>query len=468
MITLLVGVVITAILSRILGVEQYGSYALLLSYGAILQIIADFGLYLTLTREVAQEPHLEQERVSTITSLRLALFILVFLVGLIGVLIIPLYRPLLIPFIVVQVGLMFQSISQLFMGIYQKYGTVWRATIGDVVGRMIQLAGVLGFSVFFAHSSDATPMNALLYMAAMFTISTAVTHAIHARYVPSITPWRLSFSREEWKRLIRVSWPIAALLILNAIYFRIDIVMISLLRNQYEVGLYGLAYGVIERALFFPAMFGGLLLPQISTLVTKKSSEARKLLEQGVYAMTLVGVIVFIVCAVYAEDIIIFLSGVEFAAAAPLLRALSIALFVMFLGNIFGFTLIALQKQKQLLYLYAVLAFGNVVLNALLIPRFGALAAAYTTVATEATAAIVAGILVYRVLPYSFSKRDGGMALLVAGIAVVVALVLPLTWHVLLRSLIVVLSFGYAAWFFGLFANSRISLLITKYRHENV
>ena len=79
-ITSLIGLVITAILTRLLGVQLYGSFILLLSFGTLFQTIADFGLYLVLTKELSkassdQQPHV----LSAIISIRhvLAMFIAV-------------------------------------------------------------------------------------------------------------------------------------------------------------------------------------------------------------------------------------------------------------------------------------------------------------------------------------------------------------------------------------------------------
>ena len=105
--------------------------------------------------------------------------------------------------------------------------------------------------------------------------------------------------------------------------------------------------------------------------------------------------------ALAARPLITFISGAQYAPAAPLLQILCLALAIMFVGNLFGFTLVALRQQRALLKLYSSLMIGNILLNLLFIPHFGAYAAAWTTVATEGAATLVAGLLVWRLIPFS-------------------------------------------------------------------
>jgi O-antigen/teichoic acid export membrane protein len=163
----------------------------------------------------------------------------------------------------------------------------------------------------------------------------------------------------------------------------------------------------------------------------------------------------------FAGPIVAFLSG-AFEAAAPLVQILAVALFVMFLGNIFGFALVALQKQKQLLVLYALLALGNVSANLAFIPLYGAVAAAWTTVATETIAMAVAAGMVWRSLPYRIPWATLAATGFVSVATFSMAVTMPDTWHVLVR-------IGLAAGFFllcaiamGIVRTSHISLLLQK------
>src|SRR5258708_5423469 len=77
----------------------------------------------------------------------------------------------------------------------------------------------------------------------------------------------------------------------------------------------------------------------------------------------------------------------------------------MFVGNILGFALIALQRQRALLVLYIVLAVGNILANLVFIPWFGGIGAAWVTVVTEGVATSVASYLVYERLEWTIAPK---------------------------------------------------------------
>lgn len=384
------GIFVIAVTSRFLGEAAFGIYSTLLAYGSLLLIGADFGLYLTLTREVGREPATTQSVLSDITWLRLASLTVAFAVGSLVIRYIPALQPFLVAFWLIALGLSAQSISQLFMGVFQARSVVWRATVGDLIGRCVQIFILIAAAVSLLRVERVTAITLA------FTAGTCTALLIHRLLLP--IAWRLT-SPPLWEKvrtIVRESWPAAAILILNAVYFRIDTVMLSLWRPAVEVGLYSLAYRIIESALFLPAMFGGLLLPHLS----KQTGVPRSLLEEALTATAWVGAGVALVLALLARPIIIALSGLPFVGAASLLAILCLALFAMFFGNLFGFTLVARGKQRALMRLYLGLVIFNIFGNLLFIPRYGAVAAAWTTVATEIIAATVAGFLVWRLTPF--------------------------------------------------------------------
>lgn len=418
-VTILFGLAATALTTRILSVDGFGVYALILTVATILQLGADFGLYLTLSRELGLSQGRPNENIANIASLRLVLLLGLCTLGLIGFIVVPSSRAWAGAFGVFFIGLIFQSGSQLLMSIFQAYACVWRATIGDIIGRALQV-GVLFTGLLYASTN-----NNLLWVACAYTSGLVLSFGIHTILVPEKRLLRIKISPKVWKHIIQISWPIALMLILNVIYFRIDTVLLSVLRTKEEVGLYSLAYKIIENGLFFPAMIGGLLLPAItSALVGKQTLKVRELVAQGL-TLSFSGACILVAILIgFSNEIITLLAGPIFTPSAVLLRILALALGIMFLGNIFGFSLIALGKQNALAALYGVLVVGNIVSNLILIPLYGTVAAAWVTVATEGTATLAAGIMVYRSIHFTFSLRRSALVAFGALCSVWVSVVL--------------------------------------------
>lgn len=447
LINVLLGIVIVGLLTRYLGPGRYGQYALLISFGTIVQLFADSGLYLTLAREIAKPTR--PGIVAHIISLRLTLLLLAFAIGAMVALFLPSIRPLFGPFIIISLGLSLQSLSQLTMAIYQHHRVVWRAALGDLIGRLAQLLVILAVGTAAVSVSN---------MAISFSAGALAAFLIHRWLLPARL-WQISFSWPAWRQIMSVTWPLGAMLLVNAIYFRVDMVILSLFRPAAEIGFYGLAYRLIESALFFPAMLGGLLLPRFSAAVSQLDYRlVSRYLDESLRLVLVVGVMVCLIIWLEGEQVLRLISGESFISALPLLRILGLSLLVMFVGNIFGFALVAMSRQKFLLLLYVSLTIFNLAANLLLIPIWGAVAAAWTTFLTELISTATAGLVIYRLAPYQLSRSFAASLLAAASLPVFVQLIdlpLPPPWPLLL----IVIAYGFGIYLFKVLGTRQLALL---------
>ena len=69
-------------------------------------------------------------------------------------------------------------------------------------------------------------------------------------------------SRRTWSVLTRLALPLGGALILNYLYFRLDILLLSWMKGEEEVGLYGLGYRVIEALIVLPGFLMLALFPR--------------------------------------------------------------------------------------------------------------------------------------------------------------------------------------------------------------
>ncbi len=453
-IVVLLGLLATALTVRIVSVESFGAYSLVLTIGTFLQLFSDFGLYLTASREIGAQQGKESTVMHHIVSLRITLLVIIFFVGLLCFFLVPFLEGLAPLFALISLGLIFQSLSQLMMGVFQAYGSIWKATVGDIVGRIVQVL-VLGY-LFLRQEGSLTGI------AVAFSLGLFLSFVVHATLVPYRGRLFPRISIPAWRYLVQTSWPIALMLVLNVIYFRSDILILSFFRSAQEVGWYALAYKIIENGLFFPAMLGGLLLPHISSSLAASSMErAKTFVAQGLTLSLYTAIIIITMLMVFSGPIIELIAGAEFMNSTILLRVLALALAIMFVGNIFGFTLIALSQQRKLAALYGVLVVFNIGMNAIFVPRYGALAAAWATVATEAIAMLTASYLVYVKLPYILPMKNISLAAIGALVAVYIGFILPDYVHVGFRLAVATLLYGGIGYSLGLWDKKTLSILRT-------
>jgi O-antigen/teichoic acid export membrane protein len=88
----------------------------------------------------------------------------------------------------------------------------------------------------------------------------------------------------------------------------------------------------------------------------------------------------------------------DFAACIPVLRVLSLGLPFFFLSSLTMWILIARKKQMLLAFIYGFSMIVNMSLNVLYIPKFGYMAAAWITVASEALVLFMSGFYAIRLV----------------------------------------------------------------------
>lgn len=177
------------------------------------------------------------------------------------------------------------------------------------------------------------------------------------------------------KNLIKDSWPIAATLILNVIYFRVDVFIIAFFKGTGDVGIYNVAYSVFQSALVLPAFIMNAYYP-----LMLKSLQGLRLVGFGLFALATFGTITTLI---FAPAIINILTGGGFLGAFKSLQILSLGFPAYFLSALLMWLLVKQGKYKLMLAVYTSGLIINLILNLIYIPQYSFFAASWITVISE-------------------------------------------------------------------------------------
>jgi O-antigen/teichoic acid export membrane protein len=371
---LALGVVSIAVLTRYLGPDDYGKYTLALMYMQLFGVLADVGLFTTVVREISKQPERTEELVGNTLALRVLLSVAVIALAAATSLVLPYEREVRTAILLAGAPLLFGMVTTTFVAILQSRLRMGRAVAGDVVGRAASLGLVLlvaGLDLGFYAVLGAAAGGAL----ATLVVTWSLTRGL-ARVRPRVEP-------AVWRSLLKAAVPLGLALAINALYFRADTLIISLYEPYDQVGLYTLAYRVLELALVVGTVFLTTTFPVLSEAVGRDEARARRTIEASLDVCVVLGAPLVAGGLVLAPQIIELAGGEEFKDAAEPLRILLAAGALAWVNGVFGYALIAANRQTSALWLnLSALAF-NVGLNFLLVPRYGIVVAAIITVASE-------------------------------------------------------------------------------------
>ncbi len=365
------------------GTEFYGEYVTTYEFLAFFGIIADAGLFAIAVREMSRDKAKTEFVLGNILSMRLILVLSVMVLAGLCAQLIPSYSPL------VKTGIWITAISMGLTIVAGTLSSVLQARMkihffsGSLVIGKIILAGIV-----FWLSQSTFGGNILLNFLWAGVISNLVFCSLVAWFASREIKISLRWNWEFLKNTLKVSLPYGLALILQTLYLRIDIILISLVLGSAAVGTYGAATRIMESLLVLGVYFGQAMLPKISAEEHDNLAIGKSLVWAG-EKLLLLAIPVIIGIEFFATDIIRLISSEEFLSTASalgsdsILRILVPTIFFAFFNQLFSFTLVAKNKQNYLLIVNATALTINAVLNIYFLSTYGILAAALSTVFCE-------------------------------------------------------------------------------------
>ena len=210
------------------------------------------------------------------------------------------------------------------------------------------------------------------------------------------------FDIERFKSLLTLSWPIGVALILNLVYFRIDVLILSSWRESAEVGLYNLGYQFFQAALAVPIFFTNALFPLLADSFRKNIKEFNKIIKTWFVYLILFSfaLMIFLIVVSYLIPVIY---DSRYLGSGIALRILSLGMPFFFTSALLWHLLIIYDKQKLLIYIYAIGAAFNLIANLIFIPLYGYIAASFITVISEI---LITLLLILSLKPEQFVSQN--------------------------------------------------------------
>ena len=234
------------------------------------------------------------------------------------------------------------------------------------------------------------------------TVSITVT-AIGIGYVN----WKVlkpitGFNKSEIWQALKTAAPLGITMLLTAVYYKADFVMLSYLRSDIELGYYNSAYTVVNTLLLFATTFSGTLLPRLSNLMASDRENLDRLYRTVFKYLLFIGLGFAFGTLIVAKPLFELVFGSRYLPGAGALTILIWASALIFVNSLQSQLLIAADKKKEMLIITATATFINIALNLFLIPIFGIIGAAVTTVIAE----LVNGVWSFLILRDHNSSKD--------------------------------------------------------------
>lgn len=381
--------IVGALMARYLTPNLYGAFNYASSFVALVSVFATLGLENIVIREIVKAPSRRDEILGTAFFLKL--FGGLFVICVTGILIL-FVRPgdAMASGLVILTGLAFipqaiYTIDFYFQAELRSKYTVIANSIAFVTCSIAKLTFIyLGASVyvFVALSSLETLIGGIgIYI-------------FYKRLGFNLSGWR--FDRSVAFGLLKDSWPLIFSGVAIMIYMRIDQVMVGNMLGNTSLGQYSAAVKISEVWYFLPLAIVASVYPKIVELKQRSEAEYHLRLQQLFNLMCLMGYVVGGIFCFASKDIIGFVFGKQYAMAKDILSVhIWTGLFIA-IGVARGNWLISENRTRFQFMTTAMGAVINILLNIVLIKRYGGIGAAWATLISQAIVGYFSTILIDR------------------------------------------------------------------------
>ncbi|MFA6919334.1 MAG: flippase [Patescibacteria group bacterium] len=368
------GLVTIGLMTRYLGQTGFGYYTTIISFLQFFGVVIDFGLQMTTAQMLARPGADENKIFGSIVTIRL-ISAAVFM-GLAAAVVWLLPYPEIIKMGVTLTSLsfFFISLQSVFISVFQKNMKMSVVAWAEIWGRVALLAGVWIFVI---------TSRGILYIMLAIVLGSLINFLyLYVKSREYLRP-KFSYDKKLWKEIWTISWPLAVTISLSLIYFRADTVVMSFVRPQNEVGIYGAAYKVIEILTQFPYLFLGLLLPVFTSLLVVSLESFKKVFQKTFDFMAIITFPMVLGTVAVGDKIMDFVAGKEFLVSGDLLKILILAVGTIYFGAFFGYGVVACGLQKKMIKFYIFDAIFSLTCYLIFIPQYSYWAAATLTVISE-------------------------------------------------------------------------------------
>ena len=363
-------------MARKLGVVDYGKYSFAYSFCSFFVVFFDLGLNTLFIRDVAASKEKIKKYLENITSIKLILSVLTFfLISLV-------IRLLKYPDYVIQlVQLMaLVTIGTVFLdytgAIFSSYEQMQYESILKIIIKF--LISILGIYVLFI-GYGLKQLIIVMFLCYVVTLIIGV-YLIYTR----ITSFIIKFDFKFWKSTIFNSLPLALSGIFIVMYFRIDVILLSLIRgNSTEIGWYSAGMKIIDSIGVIPFLVMGGVFPVFSDLYKNNIDNLCKLYEKSFKYMCILGIGITFGGFLLSHQITDLLYGVQYKNTGIAFQILIVAVIFIFVDHLLLNILTAIEKQKLVALCTGICVPVNIGLNLILIPHYGYIGSAIAIVSTE-------------------------------------------------------------------------------------
>ena len=426
-VTAVFSVFVLKMISGYLGTSGYGDYTTVYQYLAFFGIAADFGIFTITVKEMSKDTAKIPQILGNVLGLRTALALITMGLAAIVVFLIPSYSDTAIPMgvLIATLATIFTLVNGTVSTVLQVHLKMQYTTVGLILGKIASVAYIAVVVYYLFTGNVDAGFEHLIWAGVLGNFVMLAITTYYARRYTKIT-YRFDFA--YWKKIFLTSLPYGVALVLNNIYFRLDVLLMTMILphtktladgsvacsaticGDTEAGLYGVGMRFLEMMIIIPVYYMNSVLPVMTRFLEEEIDKVKKIIQYSFDFLVATAMPIMVGGFILAVPIIRLISNNDFVGGVVhtygsdmAVQFLMFAMFFSFINALFGFTLVVLNRQTKLMIINAACVLFNLVSNLIVIPYWGFRGAATTSILCELFILILTSLAVKRALHFKLN-----------------------------------------------------------------
>lgn len=396
--TAIISILLLSVLTNYLSQELFWLYSKVYNYLWIFVFLADLGLYTITIREITKNKDDSSKIVSNVMTLRSILwFIIIFLAVWIAYFL-PWYNNqiALISIFIISIFTFFSLINSSVLALMQANLKMEFSLFSAILWKVITLLWILLVVFIFFKKTEIDSYSIPFYFIMLSWLVWVVINTwLNYFYAKKITSFWFSFDLKYIKHIFKISLPYWLALFLSVIYFKVDVVLLSILEptnmTDISIALYSLPMKIVEVLMVVWWFYLNSILGELSRSFEEKNLErVKNIFKISFKILFSFSLFLLIFWTLFRNYIIEIVANKDYIFSANHLYSSSDVFFIVllvvvfyFISNLFIYILISSNNQSKLLKINIIVALFNIIWNIIVIPKFSFMGSAIVTVLSQ-------------------------------------------------------------------------------------
>ncbi|MFZ0441658.1 MAG: flippase [Methanobacterium sp.] len=377
--------------ARYLGASGFGTISFALALGAILSIFTELGLSTLTVREVSRDISLANKYIGNTIALKILLSSITLVAMVLVVTLLHYPSQIATVIYLITISFVVGAFTSIFYSVFQAYEKMEYQSIGQIINSIIMFSGIL---LIIKYQLSIVSFGWIYLIASIISLSYGIIICMWKFVLPKLEVdlnlWRHVLSKVEidlnlWKFLIIEAIPITISSVFLLIAFRVDTILLQIINGNVAVGLYNAAYSLMTALMFVPLVYVSAIFPILSRLNISSKELLKISYERSVKYLIILGLPIAVGTTLLASPIILLIYKSGFSQSIIALQILIWSIPIIFINYILGTAINSINRQRDTVKTAFVAMLLNIILNLLLLPKYGLIAACFITVLTELT-----------------------------------------------------------------------------------